>query len=293
MGRLLFVILISLFAVKASLADQPTAESSHTTGDILGSVNICPQLGVDRVVAYIPGRSYVVRSAPNGSFEFNFVPEGTYDIAFESNGARVGSLSGVVVTSKQQTNLGEVFVCIDADGDGFDATQDCNDSNPNIHPNALEACNNIDDNCNGLIDEGFPTQTYYRDADLDSFGNPAIIQQACAMPSGYVANKQDCYDSNSFARPNQTSFFPFHRGDSSFDYNCNTIEEKQYPNVGSCTLNASQTACVTVLGWERAVPSCGGFGSMILGCSYVVFPTPTGTEPGCMPTLSSSMQSCR
>ena len=102
MGRLLFVILISLFAVKASLADQPTAESSHTTGDILGSVNICPQLGVDRVVAYIPGRSYVVRSAPNGSFEFNFVPEGMYDIAFESNGARVGSLSGVVVTSNSE-----------------------------------------------------------------------------------------------------------------------------------------------------------------------------------------------
>jgi hypothetical protein len=31
---------------------------------------------------------------------------------------------------------------------------DCNDSDATIHPAAVEVCNGVDDNCNGLIDEG-------------------------------------------------------------------------------------------------------------------------------------------
>ncbi|MEM9192007.1 MAG: putative metal-binding motif-containing protein [Myxococcota bacterium] len=41
----------------------------------------------------------------------------------------------------------------DADGDGFPASSDCDDTNPAIHPGARERCNMLDDNCNGVIDE--------------------------------------------------------------------------------------------------------------------------------------------
>lgn len=47
---------------------------------------------------------------------------------------------------------------VDNDGDGFDSTVDCNDDNPNINPGAMEICDDLDNNCNGLIDEGLDSQ---------------------------------------------------------------------------------------------------------------------------------------
>lgn len=42
----------------------------------------------------------------------------------------------------------------DSDGDGYSVCAgDCNDASAAIHPGALEACNSIDDDCNGAIDD--------------------------------------------------------------------------------------------------------------------------------------------
>jgi Putative metal-binding motif len=53
---------------------------------------------------------------------------------------------------------------VDRDGDGFTDCGDCDDSNPAVHPGATEVCNGIDDNCNGLVDEG-PTGVVDTDGD--------------------------------------------------------------------------------------------------------------------------------
>jgi bacillopeptidase F len=55
--------------------------------------------------------------------------------------------------------------CTDADSDGYYAEvncgtlQDCNDNSIMINPSSAETCNNIDDNCNGSIDENLTQPT--------------------------------------------------------------------------------------------------------------------------------------
>jgi len=43
---------------------------------------------------------------------------------------------------------------VDADGDGWVAPLDCQDRAPSIHPEADEVCNGLDDDCDGVTDEG-------------------------------------------------------------------------------------------------------------------------------------------
>jgi len=45
----------------------------------------------------------------------------------------------------------------DADGDGVPWCNDCRDDDPNVHPGVAEVCGNgIDDDCNGVVDDGCP-----------------------------------------------------------------------------------------------------------------------------------------
>ncbi len=42
----------------------------------------------------------------------------------------------------------------DSDNDGYAPPEDCDDSNPDVHPGVSETCNGKDDDCNGIVDEG-------------------------------------------------------------------------------------------------------------------------------------------
>jgi hypothetical protein len=76
---------------------------------------------------------------------------------------------------------------------------DCDDDESNIHPGATEVCNNLDDDCDGLVDEGcLSVTTWYRDNDVDEYGDPNISVEAEEQPDGYVANNGDCDDTNIF-----------------------------------------------------------------------------------------------
>ncbi|MCK6528038.1 putative metal-binding motif-containing protein [Myxococcota bacterium] len=42
----------------------------------------------------------------------------------------------------------------DVDGDGFPAPEDCDDSDPAVSPGAEESANGVDDDCDGVVDDG-------------------------------------------------------------------------------------------------------------------------------------------
>jgi hypothetical protein len=70
---------------------------------------------------------------------------------------------------------------------------DCDDSNEFVNPGAEEVCNDVDDNCDGEIDEGLLT-VYYADGDMDGFGDPDNFTEACMIPPGFTENSMDCDD---------------------------------------------------------------------------------------------------
>ena len=83
---------------------------------------------------------------------------------------------------------------IDNDNDGWPESSDCDDQNPEIHPEAEEQCNQQDDNCNGEIDEGLEVN-WYLDEDGDGYGG-SLLGTSCDTIAGGVLNGDDCDDTN-------------------------------------------------------------------------------------------------
>ena len=88
----------------------------------------------------------------------------------------------------------------DVDGDGYVAALDCDDTNPDIHPGADEVCNDIDDDCNGAIDDGLGFVDYFLDQDADGFG-AGDPYSSCNPLDGYSESGDDCDDTNPDIHP--------------------------------------------------------------------------------------------
>jgi hypothetical protein len=92
---------------------------------------------------------------------------------------------------------------VDADGDGFGSTTtanfctapssgyslnstDCNDAVATIYPGAPELCNSVDDNCNGVIDEGCPS-TIPGEEPFNALSAPSTYYSYCQSFYGTLA----------------------------------------------------------------------------------------------------------
>ena len=118
-------------------------------------------------------------------------------------------------------DLSDIYYA-DGDGDGYgdpdSATEscvelegfvlndeDCDDTSANAYPGNLEVCDEIDNNCDGQVDEGVTT-TYWADVDGDGYGDAALTTEDCSLPTGYAENAEDCDDSDAAVNPAATEY---------------------------------------------------------------------------------------
>ncbi|MFM7201786.1 MAG: MopE-related protein, partial [Myxococcota bacterium] len=135
---------------------------------------------------------------------------------------------------------------------------DCNDANGSVYPNAPEQCNSQDDDCDGTIDEGVTTSTWYRDADGDNYGISSDTKSSCNQPSGYVMRSGDCNDIDASINPGAAELC------NNRDDNCNTsIDEGVSATFyadgdgdGFGNPNSSTQGCVAPTGYVSKAGDC-------------------------------------
>ncbi|MFM7595407.1 MAG: MopE-related protein, partial [Flavobacteriales bacterium] len=96
---------------------------------------------------------------------------------------------------------------------------DCDDMNDQIYPGAIEICDNLDNNCDGNTDEGFPIITYYEDLDLDGFGSNVTLTSCDSLGAGYSLATGDCNDANDQIYPGAIEVI-----DNGIDENCDGFD---------------------------------------------------------------------
>ena len=101
-----------------------------------------------------------------------------------------------------------------------------------VVPGNTEVCDELDNNCDGEVDEGLGS-TWYLDQDADQWGDPATTIEACTQPLGYVAQAGDCDDDARAVNPDATEVC------NSIDDDCDTdIDDDDAsvdPSVGGGT----------------------------------------------------------
>ncbi len=79
---------------------------------------------------------------------------------------------------------------------------DCNDENPEVHPAATERCDEVDNDCSGLVDDDpADAPTWYFDQDHDGYGVSGISEVACEPPKDYTSREGDCDDLDAGSHP--------------------------------------------------------------------------------------------
>jgi hypothetical protein len=176
---------------------------------------------------------------------------------------------------------------VDLDNDGWPAGVDCNDQNSSVRPYAQEICDGLDNDCDGLVDEGFNLQQ--DPMNCGACGNMCPPNTYCANGScvpcldldgdGFSTCEGDCDDTNPNINPGAEEIC------DNIDNNCDGITDDVLFDVNNC--GACGVVCPS---YPNAVTVCYG------ACSYYCLPgfgDCDGLEStGCEVDLSNSSSNC-
>ncbi len=97
--------------------------------------------------------------------------------------------------------LFEPWVPPDFDDDGFPDDEDCAPFDPTSHAGAVDVCDGVDNDCDGLTDEDGAISIWYVDTDGDGFGTEPMPRPSCHAPAGSATRTGDCAPRDPWAFP--------------------------------------------------------------------------------------------
>jgi hypothetical protein len=205
-------------------------------------------------------------------------------VTLSNCGQPVGYVANNTDCNDNNPNANQVSIWYaDADGDGFGNpavsqsncgqptgyvanSTDCNDNLASMNPSFIEIYDGLDNNCNGITDEGFTPLTFYLDADGDGIGGSSSVLNIVSPGPNYVLVTGDCNDANANMYPGNTEIC------DNLDNNCsgaidenliflNYYQDLDGDNFGN--LNQVINACSLPVGYVLDSTDCNDANNLI------------------------------
>jgi predicted outer membrane repeat protein len=150
----------------------------------------------------------------------------------------------------------EVFAC-SAPAGTLSEGGDCDDDSLFIHPGATEICDDLDNDCDGVIDQDATDAIdWYADLDEDTYGDVENTSTSCTQPDGHVEDSTDCDDADPLIYPGAEETYY-----DGIDGNCDPSDEFDADGDGDDSSNYGGTDCddQNVAIYGAAPEICDGF----------------------------------